>query len=127
MDFIQKNDASKLTYLFTGTPGVWTTEHGKEIGLGLNWFTATEYSLKQIKEDDMSLQYGTKMKCKCASEADRLDCLSKHPLSVNTYNLLFSNCRQAAQGVLEDCCWEVDFSSGKVAISGYVRPLESLK
>ena len=101
---------------------MWTTEPGKDIGLGLNWFTATEYSLKQIKDDDISLQYGTKMKCKCASEADRQDCLSKHPLSVNTYNLLFSNCCQAAQGVLEDCCWEVDFSSEKVAISGYVRP-----
>ena len=41
-------------------------------------------------------------------------------------NLLFS-CRQATQGVLEDCCWEVDFSSGKAATSGYVRPSESLK
>ena len=125
--FYPINDESKLTYLFTKTPGAWTNETAKELGLALDLFTATEYSLKQIKENDMLLQYGAKMKCKCTSEADRSDCLNKHPFSVNTYNLLFSNCRQAAQDVLKDCCLEVDFSSGKVAISGYVKPSKSLE
>ena len=73
--FYPINDESKLTYLFTKTPGAWTNETAKELGLALDLFTATEYSLKQIKENDMLLQYGAKMKCKCTSEADRSDCL----------------------------------------------------
>ncbi|MBP3303141.1 MAG: RHS repeat-associated core domain-containing protein, partial [Opitutales bacterium] len=125
--FYPANDESKLTYLFTGSSGVWTAETAKEIGLALNFFTATEYSLKQITRNDMFLQYGAKTKCECASDDARLKCLEEHPLSANTYNLLFSNCRQAAQDVLTDCCWEVDFSSGKVAIPGYVKPSKSLK
>ena len=56
----------------------------------------------------------------------------KYKWDINEYNfnpssVSFTADDKALQGVLEDCCWEVDFSSGKAATSGYVRPSESLK
>ena len=124
--FYPAKDKNKLLYIFS-SQGKWKEEDEKEIFYALGYYAMDEYQLKIYSSFwyTPKLKYGeVKVPCKCSTEEQRIKCLNLHPEGLgkpSKYNLIYGNCRDRAKEVLEDCCWEIDYSTKTSAISGYVK------